>query len=545
MLELIGYSKTIAGMVYFMKILFKRKFKLTTLLISLICTSVVLITVFLLFASYQFEKKSLTDTYLSLNSSKSEKISSSVNFLSKSMRISLQETTKYLRDHPEMTDKEIQQYLELLRSNSRYFNSLSWTDETGLVRNVAPITVGLKGNYVSGVLKDSVNAKVPMLAPPFTGLTGRMMVFMSEPYFDHNGNYRGIIGGAIFLQEQNVLSEILGNDIIDETGSYYFVVGPNGKLLFHPDSKRIGEFVEGNPMIPKLLNGQSGMERIVNSKGVPMLAAYNFIPEIGWGVVQQTPVSYIDGLLKKHIQNLLLTILFPFFIILVVSISFAKKLAKPFIDLADVVNQFGSDTKIQPPVHQSHWNREADLLTKSLIIAVEAVEKNKNKLVEEAMTDSLTGLPNRRKLNEMMVSLANQKQLFSLVAMDIDHFKSINDTYGHQGGDEVLKYLAKTVRSLIREKDMFFRYGGEEFVLLMSDTNTSEAYMMAERIRTTIADTISPIGKSITVSLGISEFPIHTQSLGDLFIFADKALYQSKTNGRNQVTIWQGPYNSF
>ncbi|WP_158674392.1 sensor domain-containing diguanylate cyclase [Lysinibacillus sp. BW-2-10] len=528
-----------------MKILFKRKFKLTTLLISLICTSVVLITVFLLFASYQFEKKSLTDTYLSLNSSKSEKISSSVNFLSKSMRISLQETTKYLRDHPEMTDKEIQQYLELLRSNSRYFNSLSWTDETGLVRNVAPITVGLKGNYVSGVLKDSVNAKVPMLAPPFTGLTGRMMVFMSEPYFDHNGNYRGIIGGAIFLQEQNVLSEILGNDIIDETGSYYFVVGPNGKLLFHPDSKRIGEFVEGNPMIPKLLNGQSGMERIVNSKGVPMLAAYNFIPEIGWGVVQQTPVSYIDGLLKKHIQNLLLTILFPFFIILVVSISFAKKLAKPFIDLADVVNQFGSDTKIQPPVHQSHWNREADLLTKSLIIAVEAVEKNKNKLVEEAMTDSLTGLPNRRKLNEMMVSLANQKQLFSLVAMDIDHFKSINDTYGHQGGDEVLKYLAKTVRSLIREKDMFFRYGGEEFVLLMSDTNTSEAYMMAERIRTTIADTISPIGKSITVSLGISEFPIHTQSLGDLFIFADKALYQSKTNGRNQVTIWQGPYNSF
>ena len=363
-----------------MEIFSKRKFKLTTLFMTLIATSVLLTTFILLFASYQSEKKSLTNTYLSLNSSKSDKLSSSVNFLFKSMRISLQETAKFLKENPDMTDEEIQEHLELLRKNSRFFNSLSWIDEAGLVRDIAPITVGLKGEYISGITKDVVDAKKPMLTAPYKAPSGRMIVLMSEPFFDSDGNYRGIIGGSIYLHKQNVLNEILGNDIIDENGSYYYVIGPNGELLFHPDSKRIGDIITGNPIISKLIQGQSGIESVTNTKGVPMLAAYSYIPEIGWGVVQQTPVSYVDGLLKKHIQNLLLTILFPFIILLVVSLSFARKLAKPFIDLADVVNQFSSDQKIQPPVFKSHWNREADLLTKSLIIAIEAVENNNNLL---------------------------------------------------------------------------------------------------------------------------------------------------------------------
>ncbi|MED4402401.1 sensor domain-containing diguanylate cyclase [Metabacillus fastidiosus] len=521
-----------------MKILFNRKFKLTTLLISLISASVLLTTIILLFASYQSERKSLIDTHLSLSYSKSEKISNSVNSLFKSMRISLQETTNFLSNNPEMTDKEIQEQLELLKNNSRYFNSLSWVDETGTVRNIAPISVGLKGKTITGITRDVIDSKTSTLTTPYKGPTGRIVVLISEPFYDSKGKYRGIIGGSIYLQERNVLNEILGNDMVDHTGSYYYVVGPDGKLLFHPDVKRIGEDVGENPMLVKLLQGESGKQHVINTKGVPMLAAYNFIPEIGWGVVQQTPVSYIDELLKKHIQNLILTILLPFLILMLVSLSIARKLAKPFIYLADVVNQFGSKNQIQPPVLQSHWNREADLLTKSVVIAMEAVEKNNKKLVEEAMTDSLTNLPNRRKLNEVMTNLANDGQLFSLVTLDIDHFKSVNDTYGHQDGDEVLKYLAKTVQLLIREKDMFFRYGGEEFILLLPDTKSLEAYNVAEKIRTAIENTISPIGKPITISLGISEFPLHSNLLNDLFLFADKALYQSKSEGRNLTTIW-------
>ncbi|HWL13905.1 MAG TPA: sensor domain-containing diguanylate cyclase [Ureibacillus sp.] len=521
-----------------MKLLSQRKFKLTTLFMTLIMLSVLFTTFILLFASYQSEKQSLTNTYLSLNSSKAEKLSKSVNSLFKSMRISLQETSKFLEENPELTDEEIQKQLELLRNNSRYFNSLSWIDETGLLRNIAPISIGLKGNYLTGTTKDVVDAKKPMLTTPYLSPSGNMIVLMSEPLYDSKGNYRGIIAGSIYLQEQNVLNEILGNDIIDENGSYYYVIGPNGKILFHPDTGRIGEVASGNPIIPKILQGNSGMQSITNTQGVPMFTSYNYISETGWGVVQQTPVSYVDGLLKEHIQNLLLIILFPFLVSLIVSLVFARKLARPFIVLADVVNQLGTDKQIQLPVFKSHWNREADLLTKSLIFAIKAVKNNNNILQEEAMTDALTGLPNRKKLHKVLKDLADEGQLFTLVAIDIDCFKSINDTFGHQEGDEVLKYLAATVQSVIRKNDGFFRFGGEEFILLLPNTNSSDAYYVMEKIRTTIANTLSPVGSTITISSGISEFPAHTVSLDELFLFADKALYQSKEDGRNQTTIW-------
>ena len=522
----------------FMKIIqSKRKYKLTTLLMTLISLSVLLTTFILLFASYQSEKKSLSDSYLSLNFSKAEKLSSSVNSLFKLMRISLQETSSFL--DPAMTEEEIQKYLELLRNNSQYFNSLLWIDETGLVRNVAPMSIGIKGEYTTGVTKDVVNAKTPMLTSPFKTHTGRMIILMSEPFYDSNGNYRGIIGGSIYLQEHNVLNDILGNDIIDNSGSYYYVVGPKSLLLFHPDTERIGEIGIGNPIISKFSEGQSGMQRVINSEGIPMFAAYSYIPEIDWGVIQQTPASYVDGLLKDHIQNLLLIILFPFLLLLVISLGFARKLAKPFNDLANVVNQFGTEKQVRPPVFQSHWNREADLLTKSVNIAIQAVEIHNNLLLEQAMTDALTDLPNRKKLHKVISNLADNGQLFTLVAIDLDHFKEINDTYGHQLGDAVLKFFVQTTQSVFGMKDTFFRYGGEEFLLLLPDTTSSEAYYLAEELRAKVTNAKGPVEKPITISIGISEFPFHTDSLDDLFLFADKALYQSKENGRNQTTIWQ------
>ncbi|MBE4906728.1 GGDEF domain-containing protein [Bacillus luteolus] len=520
------------------RIKYNRKFKLTTLLTSLVSASVILTIIILLGASYQSEKRSLTNTYLSLNGSKSEKISRSVDSLFKSMRLSLVETTNYLAKNSELSDEDIQEQLELLRNNSRYFNSLSWIDETGLIRNIAPLSVGLKGEKVTGITRDVLDLKVPTLTKPYIAPSGRLIVLMSEPLFDSNGNYRGIIGGSIYLQERNVLNEILGNDIIGEDGSYYYVVGPGGKLLFHPYTNRIGEDVIANPMVRKVIQGQSGVQRVTNTQGISMLAAYNHIPETGWGVIQQTPVSYINELLKKHTKQLMLYALSPFLFLLFLSVLLARKLAKPFHYLADLVNQLASGEQVLTLEKNSHWNREADLLTKSVLIAIDSVQKNNTKLTEEAMTDPLTELPNIRKFQEVLERFKNEEKSFSLVLIDIDHFKAVNDNFGHKAGDEVLKYMAKMVSSLIRDSDVFFRYGGEEFVLLLPDINSSEAYEIAERIRIKVSKRNTPIGEPITISLGIADYPQATRSLNDLFRFADKALYKSKNEGRNRTTIW-------
>ncbi|MCM3789257.1 sensor domain-containing diguanylate cyclase [Domibacillus indicus] len=515
-----------------------RKVSLATLLTSLVCASVILTVLIMVVSSYQSEKDSLTRTYLSLNYSKSSKISQSVGSLFHSMRLSLEDTAEFLQEKDTLSDEEIQEQLELLRNSSRYFNSLSWVDETGLMRNIAPLSTGLKGQVITtGETKKVLDTKKPALTAPYIGPSGRLLVSMSQPLYDKNGTYRGMIGGSIYLQEENVLNEILGNDATEENGSYYYVVGPDGTLLFHPDQGRIGEDGNANTVVRKLMQGKSGAEQVTNKAGIPMLAAYSAIPEIGWGVVQQTPVSSMKDVLQNHIEKLVLRILPPFLLLLALSILIARKLAAPFMHLADLMNRLASGKAVPVPDERPHWNREADLLTKSVAIAIRAVKENNQKLTHAAITDPLTGIPNRRELDERMESWAAQNRRFSLVIIDIDHFKQINDTYGHQMGDETLKQLVSTIQSIVRKTDICFRYGGEEFIMLLPDTTGLEAYSIAEKVRIAVENKIKAGGRPVTISLGIAEFPLQSASLAELFQLADQALYQSKSEGRNRATI--------
>ncbi|KGX85621.1 sensor domain-containing diguanylate cyclase [Pontibacillus marinus] len=453
------------------------------------------------------------------------------------MRKSLEETATYLTNHEEQSDQDIQEQIELLRNGSNYFNSLSWIDQNGVVRSLSPLSVGLKGEKITGVTKKVLDSRQATLTSPYIGPSGRLIVLMSQPLYDQNGTYRGMIGGTIYLQESNVLNDLLGNDIVEENGSYYYVVGPEGKLLFHPNRNRIGQEVTDNPIVQKLMEGESGKRKVTNTIGIPMLAAYSYVPKTGWGVVQQTPVSYIDELLTNNIQTLVLYILPPYFILLLLSILVARMLAKPFNDLANVVNKLASgQTAIVP--RSQHWNREADLLTKSVRIAMSSMQESNNKLLQEATTDPLTEIPNRRKMNEVMDDWTRQGIAFSLLAIDIDHFKSINDTYAHQAGDEVLKHLASTLQSVLPEHGQCFRYGGEEFVVLLPHLSSKSAFGIAERIRVTVQNVRNPLGKTITVSIGVAEYPVHAQTAENLFRRADKALYQAKIEGRNRSTIW-------
>lgn len=519
-----------------------RKVNLATLLTLLVAASVILTLIILTYSSYHSNEESLTDTYLALNYSKAEKMSDSVNSVFGSMRTNLESMKKFLEGHEEMTDGEISEQLDLLRTSSGYFNSLIWVDETALVRTVSPASVGLAGKKLtSEVTRQVLDQKEPGLTTPYMSSTGRLLILMSQPIYYEDGRYRGIIGGSIYLQEQNVLNQILGNDAVEKNGSYYFVVGPKGTLLFHPDRKQIGENVRTNSIIPKVMEGKSGMELVTNTKGVPMLAAYSHVKGPGWGIVQQTPYVHIQDSLVAQLRQLLLDMTLPFLLLLLISVFIARKLAAPFIRLGNLVDLTAEGKDVSESLKENlmkpHWNREADLLSRSVGQAIGVLEKNNQQLTTNAFTDALTGLPNRRKMDEVLAIWSSEGRLFSMLVLDIDHFKLVNDTYGHQRGDEVLKKLADTLLTVIRENDYCFRYGGEEFVLLLDDTNASKAYAMAEKIRRTIEKTELISEKTITVSLGVSEFPAHSNSIQALFELADRALYQSKSGGRNRVTV--------
>jgi len=156
----------------------------------------------------------------------------------------------------------------------------------------------------------------------------------------------------------------------------------------------------------------------------------------------------------------------------------------------------------------------------------------------EASTDTLTGLSNRgamrKRLEYLYARYNRQKEIFSIVLFDVDKFKAVNDTYGHQKGDEILIKMAKVTLKEIREVDMAIRYGGEEFVILLPQTNAVSAVAIAERIRLAMSENIKIEEKSVTASFGVVEVE-EGLSVDKLINRADEALYEAKAAGRNRV----------
>jgi two-component system cell cycle response regulator len=164
--------------------------------------------------------------------------------------------------------------------------------------------------------------------------------------------------------------------------------------------------------------------------------------------------------------------------------------------------------------------------------------------IEAAITDALTGLHNRRYMESHLATLAEQASSrgkpLALMMLDIDFFKSINDTYGHDAGDDVLREFAERIRKSIRGIDLACRYGGEEFVIVMPETDMHVAGMVAERLRRSIAGEPFAISKGakrieVTISIGLSTLERKGEAVADVLKRADNALYRAKHDGRNRV----------
>lgn len=191
------------------------------------------------------------------------------------------------------------------------------------------------------------------------------------------------------------------------------------------------------------------------------------------------------------------------------------------------------------------------LITEAKVNAIKRIFDNRKRqilkyetLQQESLTDVLTGISNRRHFNGILKQALTKAQRhntsLSIAYFDLDHFKCINDTYGHDAGDEVLKSVAQAIKATLRTEDTFGRLGGEEFCICMPDTGIQEAYIPSERYRQCIED-LQIIYKNthipVTASFGVVQFKPYHHNISTLLAHADQALYESKTRGRNQVTL--------
>lgn len=226
-------------------------------------------------------------------------------------------------------------------------------------------------------------------------------------------------------------------------------------------------------------------------------------------------------------------------------------------ELADKISglQVGADDFLPKPYNDLELNARiyASLRTKALQDEL----RTKNKQLEEllykveylAITDALTGLYNRRRFHDILLKEFERSKRYatpvSLLMIDIDHFKKVNDRYGHLAGDDVLRNVAQIIQKIIRDIDTAARYGGEEYIVILPNTEKNDALKVAERMRTTIEhNRFAEIDNStITISIGIAGMPDNQIDTEDKLIrAADLALYRSKQNGRNRSQISDGKY---
>ncbi len=173
----------------------------------------------------------------------------------------------------------------------------------------------------------------------------------------------------------------------------------------------------------------------------------------------------------------------------------------------------------------------------------DSLKKSNQALMELSNTDPLTHLSNRRFLmktleKELQRCERSQKPM-ALIMVDVDHFKPVNDTYGHQQGDVVLQTLADQMKAHLRDYDLAARFGGEEFALVLPETALAEAVQVAERLRVAISELRIPAGHNeirLTISLGVATYPHpKVRTVDNLILEADRALYNAKEKGRNRV----------
>eukprot|EP01022_Parablepharisma_sp_SALTPOND_P031948 TRINITY_DN8215_c0_g2_i1.p1 TRINITY_DN8215_c0_g2~~TRINITY_DN8215_c0_g2_i1.p1 ORF type:complete len:862 (-),score=76.44 TRINITY_DN8215_c0_g2_i1:93-2588(-) len=334
---------------------------------------------------------------------------------------------------------------------------------------------------------------------------------------------------ANMIQDKNI-SVLIFSDVT-ENEKYKKLLQNNNSVLEEEIQRRTWELMEANDEISRnrqMLEEANKVAKILNWIYFTKLEVFEFYGDLEEVIPLDTKIIKADKLSqffeKRDIDEL------------VAKIKNATKDAQNFSALLETKKDYGGkDVRFRgKPYHIEDDNIISYFGTMQDISEERELEKR-------ASFDELTGIYNRRKFNEIsnyeFYSFLRFGHSFSLILFDIDKFKSVNDTYGHDIGDIVLKDIAKVVSSELREIDMFARWGGEEFVILIQDQSAKDAAFVAEKLRESIENHKFLDLPTITCSFGVAQ--VGEKGLEDLFKRADVALYRAKTNGRNQVFSMQ------
>ena len=396
---------------------------------------------------------------------------------------------------------------------------------------------------------------------------GQPAIYMGQPVMDQKGKLRAVILGELDIA---YIEQLRSHIRFGERG-HAAIVDKTGHVIAHPNAKWMEEIkdISDWSIVQKMLAGDTGVTSFYSPfMKDNMLAGYAAVPEVGWGIMVPQPESEVAAQVNALLHSYLLWGISGFVLVLVLMLYLARWITRPLDELAHAGQDLMSrnlvgnlpDVKADAPRELRQLGHVMQNLIRNLQSSRDEVSRfnatlqsrveeattrlrdSNRKLEEMARSDHLTALANRRyfeaSLMQTLSRRSNDIDNVCVMLIDIDHFKHINDAYGHAAGDAVLNHIARILERSMRSGDLVARYGGDEFVAYMRCTHEI-GLERATHVRELIAQSAIPWQKrtlQITASIGLyCQVLVPGTDVAQVLDRADDAMYEAKKLGRNRV----------
>jgi len=470
---------------------------------------------------------------------------------------------KYLSNIITLSDPskldEAAKALDIFVSSSAVFTGGIVTDKNGIMQLFFSSPQGIIELKQKNDIKDRDYIQYPLANNQsylsdviITGSNPSPVIFVSNVVMQ-GSQASGVLALSINLWNENNIFQSLVNGFQEKNQGNIYVVDGRGTIVFHTDKKMVGHKIKPS-ILSQIAENKEGMLVNVSSVTGNVDIALSKLEKNNWVVIYEMDHEEIYSMSKIYRYMSVGTMVLVLMIGLLASGIFARIILKPLEEITNATEQVAAGDLTQQIDSKGHDDFRG--LIKNFNIMTTNLRFQYDELERLSLQDHLTGLANRRYFEQQLhleLGRACRLRHFStLLMLDIDDFKSINDMFGHLEGDKALKLLASALKEQVREVDLPVRFGGEEFLVLLPETSLEQGQIVAEKIRIKISQIKIASRKgniTLTVSIGIAsteqEADLRCSSLDcageELLKRADEALYQAKSMGKNRVEIWKFP----
>ena len=411
---------------------------------------------------------------------------------------------------------------------------------------------------------------IPTVSSVFKSTVSQQPAVLIKTYiFDKKNNRRGILFAEV---RTDYISDICSK-VASGGKEYCLVIDSLGQVVAHPNQKWVNSIknISKVSIVQKIKNGRSGTTSFnMPPDNKESVAGYTTFPDIGWGVIIAQPKEMLDNPLNKVMLTIFKWLVIGIVLALVVAYLLTRQITKPINSLvvksqeADIRSDsfnLGAIPKNSPLEICKLWSAISSLVSRLQASNKEVIKLNNSlsKDIEKATaklratnrylykissSDHLTQIANRRYFEDTVSKILSQKigEMASVILIDVDKFKFINDEYGHEAGDLALKHIAKIMKACTREGDLPARLGGDEFIIYIRNCGPQALQKVAENLRKKVEENPIMWGKEeikLSLSIGTINYKIDGKiKLDKLIKLADEAMYVSKESGRNHVTAY-------